>query len=146
MAKIRKDGCIGSHYLMLGLKRSASEQEIKDRYRELAKIYHPDVNHSYDAEEKFKQINETYNYLISHVGDKSESNDDEIFNVKRTNKTNKKDIKDITDEILKDISKYVKRDVHKNLQKNLQKFMKQRNRVIYKAAVKSIKKEMKRIF
>ncbi len=164
MAKIRKDGCIGSHYLVLGLKRSASEREIKDRYRELAKIYHPDVNHSYDAEEKFKQINEAYNYLISHVGDKSDSynadsynadsddadsDDEEIFRVRKTNKankTNKKDIKDITDEILKDISKSVKRDVHKNLQKNLQKFMKQRNRVIYTAAVKSIKKEMKRRF
>ncbi len=142
MAKIGKGECIGSHYLMLGLKRSASEREIKDRYRELAKIYHPDVNHSCDAEEKFKQINESYNYLISHVGNKSGSNDDEIFEVKKTNKTNKKDIKDITDEILKDISKSVKRDVHKNLQK----FMKQRNRVIYTAAVKSIKKEMKRIF
>ncbi|OQX19082.1 MAG: hypothetical protein BWK75_06025 [Candidatus Altiarchaeales archaeon A3] len=122
---------------MLGLKRSASEQKIKDRYRELAKIYHPDVNHSPDAEEKFKQINEAYNYLISHIGDKSDSNNDEIFNeIKRTNK------KDIADEILKDISKSVKRDILKNLQK----FMKQRNRIIYTAAVKGIKKELKRRF
>ena len=65
-----------------------------------------------------------------------------FITTKKTNKTNKKDIKDITDEILKDISESVKRDVHKNLQK----FMKQRNRVIYTAVVKSIKKEMKRIF
>jgi len=147
MARVGKGECIGSHYLMLGLKRSASEREIKDRYRELAKIYHPDVNHSCDAEEKFKQINEAYNYLISHVRDKSDSNDEEIFNrVKRTNKTNKKDIPDITDEILRDISKSVRKDIHKNLQKNLQKFIKQRNRMIYTAVVKGIKKEMKRRF
>ncbi|PKP58338.1 MAG: hypothetical protein CVT89_03035 [Candidatus Altiarchaeales archaeon HGW-Altiarchaeales-2] len=147
MARVGKSECISSHYLMLGLNRSASGQEIKERYRELAKIYHPDVNHSCDAEEKFKQLNEAYNYLISHVGDKSDSNTDEIFNeVKRTNKTNKKDIKDITDEILKALSKSVKRDVRKNLQKNLQKFMKERNRVIYTAAVKGLKKEMKRRF
>ncbi|MDI6730561.1 MAG: DnaJ domain-containing protein, partial [Candidatus Altarchaeum sp.] len=144
MARARKDECIDSYYLMLGLKSGASEQEIKDKYRELAKIYHPDVNHSYDAEEKFKQINETYNYLISHVRDKLSNNGENFNDIKRTNKTNKKDIKDITDEILKDISKSVSKDIHKNLQKNLQKFIKQRNRIIYMAAVKSIKKEMKR--
>jgi len=151
MARAGKNECVGSHYLTLGLKKSASEQEIKDRYRELAKIYHPDVNYSPDAEEKFKAINEAYNYLISHVGnngDKPCGDNSEIFNkVQRTNKTTKPDsryIKDITDKLLKDISKSVKKEVHKNLQK----FMKQNriDQVIYTAAVKGLKKEMKRRF
>jgi len=149
MARVGKSQSISSYYLILGLKRSTSEEEIKERYRELAKIYHPDVNHSLDAEEKFKAINEAYKYLISHVGNngnKSCGDNGKIFNeVQRTNKTTKpksRDIKNITDKLLKNISKSVNREVHKNLQK----FMKDRNHIIYTAAVKGLKKEMKRRF
>jgi DnaJ-class molecular chaperone len=46
------------------VSRNASEQEIKQAYRRLARKYHPDVNPGdKSAEEKFKQINEAYEVL-----------------------------------------------------------------------------------
>ena len=52
------------YYSMLGVNRSASEREIKQAYRRLARKYHPDVNPGdKSAEEKFKQINEAYEVL-----------------------------------------------------------------------------------
>jgi molecular chaperone DnaJ len=52
------------YYNLLGIKRDASEQEIKKAYRRLARKYHPDVNPGdKSAEEKFKQINEAYEVL-----------------------------------------------------------------------------------
>ena len=51
------------YYEVLGLSKSASEQDIKKAYRALAKKYHPDVNKAADAEEKFKEINEAYEVL-----------------------------------------------------------------------------------
>lgn len=51
------------YYEVLGLSKGASEQEIKKAYRSLAKKYHPDMNKSADAEEKFKEINEAYEVL-----------------------------------------------------------------------------------
>ncbi len=51
------------YYEVLGVSRSASQEEIKKAYRSLAKKYHPDVNKSPDAPEKFKEINEAYEVL-----------------------------------------------------------------------------------
>ncbi len=52
------------YYNILGVNRSASEREIKQAYRRLARKYHPDVNPGdKSAEEKFKQINEAYEVL-----------------------------------------------------------------------------------
>ena len=52
------------YYSILGVNRSASEREIKQAYRRLARRYHPDVNPGdKSAEEKFKQINEAYEVL-----------------------------------------------------------------------------------
>lgn len=51
------------YYGVLGVKRGASAQEIKDAYRRLALQYHPDRNKSAGAEEKFKQISEAYAVL-----------------------------------------------------------------------------------
>src|SRR5579872_4095532 len=47
------------YYKTLGVKKDASEKEIKSAYRKLARKYHPDVNPGdKDAEAKFKEINE----------------------------------------------------------------------------------------
>ena len=51
------------YYETLGIKRDATESEIKSAYRKLARKYHPDVNKTKEAEEKFKDINEAYEVL-----------------------------------------------------------------------------------
>ncbi|HEX2696834.1 MAG TPA: DnaJ domain-containing protein, partial [Anaerolineales bacterium] len=51
------------YYDVLGVGRSASDDDIKTAFRKLARQYHPDVNKEPDAEEKFKEINEAYGVL-----------------------------------------------------------------------------------
>lgn len=51
------------YYEVLGVPRDADENAIKSAYRKLARQYHPDVNKSEDAEERFKEINEAYEML-----------------------------------------------------------------------------------
>ncbi|HWS72840.1 MAG TPA: DnaJ C-terminal domain-containing protein [Thermoanaerobaculia bacterium] len=53
-----------SYYDVLGVKKDASEDEIKKAYRKLAKKHHPDVNKgNKDAENRFKEISEAYAVL-----------------------------------------------------------------------------------
>lgn len=51
------------YYQTLGVDKSASQAEVQRAYRKLARKYHPDINKSSDAEDKFKQINEAYEVL-----------------------------------------------------------------------------------
>lgn len=52
------------YYQILGVKKDASEPDIKKSYRKLAKKFHPDVNKgNKDAENKFKEISEAYAVL-----------------------------------------------------------------------------------
>ncbi len=51
------------YYKILGVDKNASADDIKEAYRKLALKYHPDVNKSKEAEEKFKEINEAYAVL-----------------------------------------------------------------------------------
>ena len=52
------------YYEVLGVPRSASEDDIKKSFRKLARQYHPDVAKTKKgAEEKFKEVNEAYEVL-----------------------------------------------------------------------------------
>ena len=55
-------------YEVLGLKRGASDEEIKKAYRRLSRKYHPDANvnnpNAAEAEEKFKQVQAAYDQIM----------------------------------------------------------------------------------
>jgi curved DNA-binding protein len=50
-------------YEVLGVPRTASQDEIQRAYRKLARKYHPDVNKAPDAEDRFKEASEAYAVL-----------------------------------------------------------------------------------
>jgi DnaJ-class molecular chaperone len=51
------------YYKILELNQSSTEKEIKNSYRRLVKLYHPDTNKNSGADEKIKEINEAYSIL-----------------------------------------------------------------------------------
>ena len=50
-------------YKVLGVSKDAKDDEITKAYRKLARKYHPDLNKTKEAEEKFKDISEAYDVL-----------------------------------------------------------------------------------
>lgn len=60
MAEQKRD-----YYEVLGVSKTATDEELKKAYRKLAKKYHPDANpdNKEEAEKKFKEVNEAYEVL-----------------------------------------------------------------------------------
>src|SRR5262245_65485922 len=69
MATVKRD-----YYEVLGVERTAADEEIKRAYRKLAVKFHPDKNpDDPHAEEKFKELGEAYDVLMDP--DKSDAYD-----------------------------------------------------------------------
>lgn len=51
------------YYKILNVKNNATQDEIKSAYKELIKIYHPDINKDKDSEIKFREILKSYTIL-----------------------------------------------------------------------------------
>ncbi|GAB5466054.1 MAG: hypothetical protein Kapaf2KO_14900 [Candidatus Kapaibacteriales bacterium] len=63
---MNKNSKIKDYYRILGLERTASTLQIKRRYKELARQFHPDLNPSGDAtvmRTKFEEVTEAYQVL-----------------------------------------------------------------------------------
>jgi curved DNA-binding protein CbpA len=72
-----------NYYKVFVLNKTATKEEIKKRYRELAKRYHPDVNKSPDATAKMQEVQEAY-YILSDEEARSRYDDqyDKIYGSK----------------------------------------------------------------
>ena len=57
------DGREVSLYFVLGLEEHCSQENIKQRYKNLAKKFHPDVNQSKESEETMKIINQVWDII-----------------------------------------------------------------------------------
>ena len=51
------------YYEVLGVSRDATHEQIQEAFRTLARKYHPDVNSTPGAEDRFKELNEAYHVL-----------------------------------------------------------------------------------
>jgi curved DNA-binding protein len=51
------------YYQVMGVARDATEAQVKQAYRKLARKYHPDVSKEKDAEARFKEVGEAYEVL-----------------------------------------------------------------------------------
>ena len=70
-----------NYYKILEVEKTASDEEIKEAYRNLAKQFHPDTNPDPDAHQKFVDINEAHKIL-------SNTEKRDLYNVQLTEQIN----------------------------------------------------------
>jgi curved DNA-binding protein CbpA len=66
------------YYKILGISENADIGEIKNAFRQKAKAFHPDINKTEGAHEKFLDINEAYTYLMDFHGSSAGSGSQSI--------------------------------------------------------------------
>lgn len=71
---------ISEYYNILGLPLNSSLEEIKKAYRKQARLYHPDINHSPEAKDKFIMVTEAYDFLMANH-EKGQLNDQDYFRI-----------------------------------------------------------------
>ena len=57
------------YYKILGLESSASDSEVKKKFRELAKKYHPDKNPTENSNARFQEIQDAYERIVKRKFD-----------------------------------------------------------------------------
>lgn len=78
-----------SEILELDLKTDLSPVTVKKQYHKLALLYHPDKNNgSIEANDRFREINEAYKYLMPIITDEYSSNNTTFTSTSSTNDTN----------------------------------------------------------
>ena len=73
-----QNSSLPNYYEILGVPKDANTEDIKTRFRSLAKEYHPDKNKGKVADEKMKEINKAYEVLSD---DKRRKSYDKFLNV-----------------------------------------------------------------
>lgn len=73
------------YYKVLEIKTNASEQEVKQAYRDLVKVWHPDrfthdIKLQKKAEEKLKEINEAYQRIIDYLSSDTQNSEWDTLN------------------------------------------------------------------
>jgi len=82
---------VPDYYKIFGISKNASKEEIKKKYRELAKKYHPDVNKSPDATSKMQEILEAYYILYDdEARNRYDNVYDRLFGTKSENRAKDK--------------------------------------------------------
>lgn len=79
-----------SYYEILNLPSDATKSQIKNQYKKLVKMYHPDVNSSLEAEKIFKDINKAATILLD---DEKRKNYDALRAVNKNHSQDKKENK-----------------------------------------------------
>lgn len=75
-----------SYYEILNIKENATKAQIKAQYKKLAKMYHPDINSSLEAERIFKDINRAVSVLL----DDEKRKEYDALRIKKVNSFNQK--------------------------------------------------------
>ncbi len=110
------------YYDILGIPSSATQEEIKSKYRELSLMFHPDRIKTSLSEEMMKQINEAYSVLSNfekrkQYDEKSTFTDSTNQNAKQVWK---RQLKQMVKELLKILAQYSQNmsDAQNNQKKN----------------------------